>query len=741
MLITRLLAPFRPAVRSFGVSVLSLWLTTGMALAAADKKFETTPTLRTEAKEVVNLLENVHYNRDAVHPGDFDQVIGDFMGELDGQHMFYLNSDKADFTKKFPSLYWNLKQLGNIDPAYQMFDVYEARTSARINWIFDELKKDLDLSSNEFYGWDRSKSAWPDTADDSDDLWRKRLKFEVLAEVLNKKTVDEAKEIVRKRYERLLKNIGEFEGTDLAEIFLSTVTRLYDPHSTYFSADTYEDFSIQMKLQLVGIGALLGLEEDSCVVKEIIPGGPADLSKLLHPEDKIISVAQTGTEQVEILGMKLRKIVDMIRGNKGTEVHLMVQPADATDPSVRREIVLTRDLVKLNSARAHAAVFEVPDADGKITQLGVITLPAFYGANEGDDGDGVKTSASQDVADLITQLKTAGIKGLVLDLRHNGGGLLSEAIELTGLFIGRGPVVQVKDYNGTKNVDSSENPAIAYSGPLAVLVDRFSASASEIVAGALQNYGRGVVIGDTSTHGKGSVQTVVEMRNVIGQLQRSPIKTGATKITIQKFYLPNGSSTQLKGVVPDIVLPSIDDFLPIGESDLPHALAWDEIASSRFDGKPLDSKVITPLLEASRKRQTDLEEFAYLKKNIDWFKNREEQKLVSLNEENRRKQKEEDDAFRKEMKAERDRLAKNDFTFKEVRLGPPPPPKIKAVKKDGDDDDSELNTDDDNESYAKVDIDLRETLRVVGDALALGQNPQFLASDHAPLTAAGAKSG
>jgi carboxyl-terminal processing protease len=340
---------------------------------------------------------------------------------------------------------------------------------------------------------------------------------------------------------------------------------------------------------------------------------------------------------------------------------------------------------------------------------------------------------------LIDQLKGAGIKGLVLDLRHNGGGFLSEAVDLTGLFIRRGPVVQVKNYAGEIQVDSDTDSSVAYDGPLAVLVDRFSASASEIVTGALQNYGRAIIVGDTSTHGKGSVQTVFEMKG-IPALAHSVAKTGAAKFTIQKYYLPNGSSVQLKGVVPDIILPSIDEFLPIGEGSLPHALAWDEIPPSYFDGTPLDAKVLKPLRDASTARQSSLEEFGYLRKNIDWFKSHQNLKLVSLNLDARRQQKEATDAFRKQMDTEKEQLAKNDFVYKEFRIGPPPPPKQKPVKKPGataddDDDDSELSTDE-NESYSKVDVHLRETLRVLNDAVALGQNQQYWASNHAPLTLA-----
>ncbi len=719
----------------------SLAVTLVAAPETKDRKFTTSTVLATEARTLVQILEQAHYNRDSVRSTDFAQAVPDYMAQLDGQHLFFLATDKASFAEKYgKSVYYNTAFLGNVDAAYEIFNAYEARAESRITWILAELKKDIDLTGNDTYAPDRTKASWPATSAAADDLWHKRLKFELLAEVLNKKTPEEARTTVQKRYERMLKNVGDIDGSDLAEIYLTTIAQLYDPHSNYFSADTFEDFSIQMKLQLVGIGALLGVEDDICVVKEIVPGGPADVGHQLKPNDKIISVAQTGAEPVEIIGMKVRKIVDMIRGPKGTDVHLLVQPSEATDSSVRKEIVITRDLVKLDSARAHAALFQVPGPDGKNQPLGVISLPAFYNSGDTDEPDPDKSSASKDVARLIAQLQTAGMKGLVLDLRHNGGGYLTEAIDLAGLFIKQGPVVQVKNYNGEIQVDNDTNDHVAYSGPLAVLVDRFSASASEIVTGALQNYGRAIVIGDSSTHGKGTVQQVVEMKQISRALAFSPSKTGAAKFTIQKYYLPSGDSTQLKGVIPDIILPSIDDYLPIGEADLPHALVWDKIPTSFFDGAPLDAKALAPLREASAQRQSELPEFAYLKKNVDWFKDRQAQKQVSLNLEERKAQKASDDAFRKEMTGEKDEIAKSDFTFKEFRLGPPPAPRIKPVKKDGDktaeDDEEELSSDD-NESYAKADVHLREALRVINDAIILKVPHDPAVAGHSPIAAVG----
>lgn len=720
--------------RLFAVLTLLVALMPTFA-ATTDRKFSTSTALQAEAQTLVNILERAHYNRDAVRSTDYKDVIPDYMGELDGQRLFFLNTDKTKFLEDWgKSVYYNTAFLGNIDPAYRIFEVYQTRVENRITWILEELKKDFDFSTNDTYRTDRSKSEWPSNAAASDDLWRRRLKYELVAEMLNKKTADEAKTIVRKRYERMLKNLGDIEGNDLAELYLTTVAHLYDPHSTYFSAATYEDFGIQMKLQLVGIGALLGIEEDTCVVKEILPGGPADVGKELKPNDKIISVAQDGTEPVEIIGMKLRKIVDMIRGRQGSKVHLQVQPADAADNSTRKEIVITRDVVKLNAQRARAAVFQVPDNNGKMQPLGVITLPAFYGPADDGDTDAERTTASRDVGRLIELLKQQNVQGLVLDLRHNGGGYLTEAIDLAGLFVQKGPIVQVKNYQGDIQVDEDSNPKISYDGPLAVLVDRFSASASEIVTGALQNYGRAIVIGDSSTHGKGSVQQIFEMKNLT-RLGNSPAKSGAAKFTIQKYYLPSGASTQLKGVVPDITLPSIDDYIPIGESDLPRALVWDQIPTSTFDGAPLDPKVLAPLKQASLDRQAKLEEFTYLRRSVDRFKARQEQKLVSINLEERQKQKTDDDAFRKEMKAEKERISKSDYQFTPIYLAGPPPPKIKAPKKD-DDDDADADTGEENDTYVKADIHLRESLRVVSDAIALGRNRDLWAANRPPLTAA-----
>jgi carboxyl-terminal processing protease len=733
-------------VLACGALFLAL-LATGRALP--ERNFETTRARAAEVTMMVELLERYNFNHQAVDiqqkPDLGQKLVHDYMVDLDYQRLFFLATDQEAFAQRYgPGLYYNLRTLGRLDAPFDIYVMFEKRVDQRVNWIFNELNKDIDLGTFETFPSDRSKAAWPATAAEADDLWHRRLKFELIQEILNKKTPAEAKQAVRKHYERMLKNLADFDNDDVTEVFLTCLASLYDPHSSYLSPESFEDFSIQMRLSLVGIGALLGFEDNECVVKEIIPGSPADLGKQLHPNDKIIAVSGGDGESVDVIGMKLRKVVDLIRGQKGTKVRLTVIPAGATDSSVRKEITIVRDVVKLNSARARAAVYQVPGAAGDTAPMGVITLPSFYGLSDDDDGNGggERTSATKDVAELISRLDAAGVKAIVLDLRTNGGGLLSEAIDLTGLFINKGPVVQVKSVNGEIQVDSDEDTQIRYTGPLAVLVSRFSASASEIVAGALQNYGRAIVVGDQSTHGKGSVQTIAEMKSLNRMLERLPDKTGAVRLTIQKFYLPNGASTQNKGVIPDIVLPSVDEYLPIGESSLPNALIWDEIPSTVFNGHPLDQKILSPLRAASQSRLDQLEEFAFLKRNIEWFKEKKDRKEISLNLEERRHEKELDDAFKKAMRAEKNKLAKSDFPVQEITLGPPVPKPVTAEKKTDDDPDDpdDLGADED-PGVVKVDIPLRESLRVLSDALTLAKNPKYWADGNAPLTVQVSKNG
>lgn len=679
-----------------------------------------TPGLQLELRGMIGLLEQYHFNRDQVTPDSYVEVIPNALKAFDGQRLFLLSTDLDELQERYrpETLYWNLStHPGRLDAAFAVFSIYEKRVRDRVAWIQARLPGDFDFEDDATYELDRSELPWPATSAEAAALWEDRLRFELLQELLNDKPLDYARSKVAKRYERLLKNLDDFQVGDVVEVFFTAIGSLYDPHSTYFSPETYDDFSINMRLQLFGIGAMLSLEDDVCTIKEIIPGGPADLSRVLRPNDKILAVAQETGEFVEVVGMKLRRIVQQIRGEKGTKVRLLIQPADAADSAMRKEVVLVRDLINLDSARAHAAIFQLPDELGELQPYGVITLPTFYGRDSRDAKD--QNSATDDIATLIKRLKEQGIRGLVLDLRRNGGGLLGEAVSLTGLFIPSGPVVQIKNFAGQVKIDEDSDPSVAYDGPLVVLTSRFSASASEIVAGALQNYGRAVVVGDTSTHGKGTVQTVIEMGNAIPQLARTGQPSGASKVTIQKFYLPNGASTQRRGVVPDVTIPSILEFQPIGEQALPNALEWDEISPSFFDGAPLPATKLDTLRERSAQRINTLPEFALLQRSIDRARERQNETAISLNIETRKAGKIDDKLFRDEMLAERKALEETHaYSFTEYLVAPPPPPRIRAEKPKSNDDEEtdEFEEDDEAENrYKRMDIYLREGLRVLAD--------------------------
>jgi len=443
------------------------------------------------------------------------------------------------------------------------------------------------------------------------------------------------------------------------------------------------------------------------------------LSKQIDVNDKIVGVSQSTEEPVDVIGMNLRKIVNMIRGEKGTPITLTIIPADAADGAIRKQVTLTRDVVQLNASRAKAAIHEVPTHDGGTMPIGVIDIPSFYGPVE-DPAPGERPSASvtEDVEELLGKLKVAGVRGIVLDLRRNGGGLLGEAVDLTGLFIRTGPVVLVRNSYGQIDNKPDSNPKVAYDGPLMVLTSRYSASASEIVAGALQNYGRAIIVGDSSTHGKGTVQAVLEMKTFLPRKVFTTGKAGATKLTVQKFYLPNGASTQNKGVIPDVSLPAIEDYLPIGEADLPHSLPWDTVGGLRFNGRQLDDALRAHLKEATRLRVETLDEFHYLQERIDWMREREQMTTISLNVDDRRKLKTQDEDFRNAMKERKQMLAALNFAQSEYAL--------ESVENSTNDAPTiEELIDDSSEDDVDFDVHLRESLRILRDTITIAPDPRI----------------
>lgn len=449
---------------------------------------------------------------------------------------------------------------------------------------------------------------------------------------LSQDTHDEIVKKLTRRYNRTLRNLKQFEGDEVLQFWLSALGHAYDPHTDYFGKRELDSFSINMNLSLFGIGATLQSDDGYTVIRSLVPGAPAELSKQVKVNDRIISVAQGDGDFVDVQDEKLSKVVEQIRGPKGSKVRLMIIPAGA-DTSVRKIVSLVRDEVKLEESEAKAKLIEFIQ-DRRTNRVGVIDLPSFY-ANfpvAGRKGSGKTTTG--DVSKLLKKLVAEGAEGIVLDLRRNGGGSLEEAINLTGLFIKSGPVVQVRSFDGRVQVDESPEDLPAYDGPLVVLTSRFSASASEILAGALQDHDRAVIIGDNSTHGKGSVQTVQELGMWLPEV-RDP---GAAKVTIRKFYRPSGASTQLKGVVPDIILPSVENYMEVGEASLENALAWDTIQASKFAKDGEISRLVPVLNRRSVERVNSDRDFDYVREDVERYRKVKAEKQVSLNEEERRRE-------------------------------------------------------------------------------------------------------
>lgn len=626
-----------------------------------------------ESRQALSFLADYHYSQKALTSFKTDDIVRDFAKTLDYSHMFFTEAEIKRFVERFDTTLQTVYLArGDLFPAIDIYNAYYKNAKARLVWIKKRLKGDFDLTSRERFAPERTKADWPATARDADELWNRRLTYELEAEMLNGVSINDAKEKLLKRYERADKLLDEFDTRDLQTIFLSTIGGLFDPHSNYFSKDELEDFSITMSNTLVGIGALLKDEDGYCVIQELIPGGPAETSGLLHVGDKIVEVGEDGEKTTDIVGQKISKVVKLIRGEPGSTVALTIIPADAPDSSVRKTIRLERSEVHLTENLASAQVIEVPAADGKVTiPVGVIELPSFYGGS-----DVGSSNTTDDMKELIGKLQGMGIKALVLDLRRNGGGLLNEAVNMVGLFVPRAPAVQVKDSTGRVRVDWAQSTGEAvYDGPLVVLTSRESASASEIVAGALQCLGRAIVVGDKATHGKGTVQAIFEIdRGLLARfVKQTP--SGGIKITIQKFYLPNGASTQNKGVMSDIALPAINDALPIGESDIPHALPWDTIPAVVWkksdDWKKLsllDDATRTSLIQKSSARQTDLPEFKYLSEIVSRLKAKQAEKAISLNYDVRLKEKQLNEAFTMESEKKRRELAPLRYASADVLL-------------------------------------------------------------------------
>ncbi len=579
------------------------------------------------ARRVSDIIAREHYRRAPLDDRLSSLILDRYLDAIDGGRSYFYASDIAEFEKYRYELDDAIKS-GDVEPAFVIFRRYQQRNRERMDYAISLLDKKPDFDVDETFNFDREKEPWPTNAAEMNELWRKRVKNDALSLVTAGKQWPEVADILRKRYEHVEKRLDQSKPEDVFEAFMNAFVLSLDPHSNYFSARNSEEYNIQMSLSYEGIGASLQLTDDYVTVIDVIAGGPAAVSGKLAANDRITAVGEgKDGELVDVIGWRLDDVVQKIRGPGGTVVRLQLLPAGAAPGSPQKIVEFTRNRVSLEAQASHKAMRTVT-ANGREIKVGIITVPSFYQDYDASRA-GAKDyrSTTRDVQRLITELRKDGAEVLIMDLRANGGGYLPEAESLTGLFINRGPVVQLRDTTGRIEVDDDPDPAIFYNGPLIVLVDRFSASASEIFAGAIQDYGRGLIIGQ-QTYGKGTVQNAHPLNYTI--FGRKP-ELGQLNVTIGKYYRITGESTQDRGVTPDITLPSLIDVNEVGESTRDRALPWDHIEAATFKPEG-DLKPVTAVLQKLHDERTqNSADFKYLHEDISALDAMRAQKTLSLN--------------------------------------------------------------------------------------------------------------
>lgn len=734
------------------------------------------------------LLEKWHYSHHIFDDTISSEFLDRYLESLDPQHLHFLQSDLDQFEiyrTNLDNLTINRRAMADTSPAFVIFARFVERLKQRVAYADNLLQHEkFEFNTNERIAIDRHELPWPKDLSEAKKLWHKRLRYEYLQEKLNledpnkesrskKVLTPEARheQIVRKlthRYHRNLRLFTDWDDEDVMGVYLTALAHVYDPHSDYFNGPQFQTFMISMSLELPGIGAQLTSDDDGyCKIQALLPGGPAIKSKKLKKGDRIIAVAQSNSPPVNVVDMSLNKIVQLIRGPKGTEVRLTIVH-DGDDPTMaadQKVVALVRDEISLEDQAANGKIIDLPNPKGGTMRLGVIDLPSFYasmdlGTGDSDSGASYGHSTSADVAKLLKKFKEENVRGVILDLRHNGGGSLPEAIKVTGLFIKEGPVVQVCTSEGGRLVERDTDPSEAYEGPLIVLTSRLSASASEIVAGALQDYGRALIVGDISTHGKGTVQNLNPLSQFIPMDGPDTNNPGALKITIRKFYRASGASTQLKGVSPDIVLPSVLNVAKdIGERSLENPLPWDTIQSTKYHKLNLVQPYLPELLKLSNERVATNQDFVYVRQDIERYRKLEADKTVSLNEKERLKEMEEEDARTKARDKERLARKKPDIAIYDISLkeadqpGLPTPegetnsPALKiaaagggtnsiALTSSGKSEAQAANDDADEDQAPRVDADLDEAERIMMDYVSLlPKDSPLLATQSEPSAA------
>ncbi|MDX1626385.1 MAG: carboxy terminal-processing peptidase [Wenzhouxiangellaceae bacterium] len=644
-------------------------------------------------------LTSYHYQRKPLDDGLSSNILDQYLKLLDPNRMYFLQEDIEDFQRFRDQLDDSLRT-AELAPAFEIFNRYRERVAERIEHARSTLDTEFDFTVDERYQFDRTEAPWAADRTELDEIWRKRVKNDWLNLKLAEREIDDIRTTLDDRYRNIAKRIRDFESQDAFQFFMNAYARSIEPHSSYMSPRSAENFEISMKLSLDGIGALLSSENEYVEIQEIVPGGPADLDGRLQSGDRIIGVGQGDEPIVDVVGWRLDDVVDLIRGERETKVRLEILPAETGVKGPPEIIDIVRNEVKLEeqAAQAHVEEFET---EGETRRIGVIQIPVFYvdfkgrARNEPD-----YRSSTRDVRNLIQDLRQQDVDGIVIDLRNNGGGALIEATTMTGLFIDEGPVVQIRDSSGRVTVESDQEPGMAWDGPLAVLVNRASASASEIFAAAIQDYGRGIIIGEP-TFGKGTVQNLYNLDNyAVDDEQR----LGQVKLTMAKFFRVDGGSTQSRGVTPDIRLPTYGDASDYGEAALDFHMEWSEIDET--DYRPLAD--LDPLLPAARelheaRRETD-EELKSLIEDYEHFGNLGDRVSVSLLETERLAEQEESERRRRERYADAGDEPSDDPAT----------------------DDPSANVDDDAEDEERPDILLRESARILADLIALDDGQQRL---------------
>ena len=546
---------------------------------------ELVPALRHERATgiIIQVINTYHYKKKSLNDELSANILDKYLESLDVNRSYFTQGDIEQFEQYRFELDDDLRK-PDLNPAFEIFRVYRARVNERSDYAIKIMSDDFNFNLAEEFQFDRREAAWAADADELDQIWRQRVKNDFLNLKISDKETDEIRDTLKKRYERIRTTTYQLDANDVFQTFINAYTMAIEPHTSYFSPRTSENFDINMSLSLEGIGAVLRPDNDFTTVDRVVPGGPADLSGQLKSEDRIIGVGQDEDgEIVDVIGWRLDDVVDLIRGPKGTTVRIDVLPEGVGPEGPSKVIAITRDRIKLEEQAAKSSIIVSGDS-----RIGVIDIPTFYSDFAAQSrGDKEYKSTTRDVRRILGELQQELVNGVIIDLRGNGGGSLTEALELTGLFIESGPIVQTKDSYGRIEVNNDPDPGISYSGPLAILVDRNSASASEIFAGAIQDYRRGIIIGEP-TYGKGTVQNIVDLNRFVRNNQEDH---GKLKTTIAQFFRISGGSNQLKGVVPDIIFPTAKFSDEHGERSVDNALPWDQVEPARFRAvyAPVDS--------------------------------------------------------------------------------------------------------------------------------------------------------